>query len=241
MEPAPFTKQCYGKPKRGVIFYFCGWRMPLAVYLPVYWLANLAGYSVHAYSLAEHHVMEADNKGFLEQLKAITDDVEADVLGLQDQGVAFFAAFGNSIGSELALACTKAVPAISAVILNTMRGSTSEFLWHSPYGRTWRALFEIQGYSEATLYNELRPVEACENLDRLGKRRVLLYYSKADKTIPPHNTELFVEALTASGVKHRIITNRYLGHFMASVKNHMLLWVWLSFLRQAEHRLRSHS
>ena len=241
MRDTLFKKRTYGKPRRGVIFYFCGWRMPIGVYLPVYWLANIAGYSVHAYSLAEHYVMEADNKGFLEQLRAIVDDVEASVLGFQDQGVTFFAAFGNSIGSELALACTKAVPAISAAVLNTMRGSTSEFLWHSPYGRTWRSLYESQGYSEATLYNELRPVEACENLDKLGKRRVLLYYSKADKTIPPYNTELFVEALAASGVKHRIVRNRYLGHFWASVKNHMRFWIWWRFLRQAEHRLHTHS
>jgi fermentation-respiration switch protein FrsA (DUF1100 family) len=215
--------------------------MPFWAYLPVYWIANAAGYRVHAYSLAEHYVAEADNKGFLDQLKALTDDVEADVLGFHAQGVEFFVAFGNSIGSELALACTKAVPAISVVVLNTMRGSTSEFLWNSPYGQAWKPLYEVQGYTEATLYNELRPVEACEHLDRLGNRRVLLYYSKADKTIPPYNTELFVKALAASGVKHHIIRNRYLGHFWASVKNHARFWVWLGFLRQAERRLRTHS
>ena len=241
MHVDPFKKRIYGKARRGVIFYFCGWRMPLWAYLPVYWMANIAGYRVHAYSLAEHYVAEADNKGFLDQLKALTDDVEADVLGFHAQGVEFFVAFGNSIGSELALACTKAVPAISVVVLNTMRGSTSEFLWNSPYGQAWKPLYEVQGYTEATLYNELRPVEACEHLDRLGNRRVLLYYSKADKTIPSYNTELFVKALAASGVKHRIIRNRYLGHFWASVKNHARFWVWLGFLRQAERRLRTHS
>jgi dienelactone hydrolase len=215
--------------------------MPFWVYLPVYWMANLAGYRVHAYSLAEHYIMEADNRGFLKQLKAVITSVEADVSDFHDQGVEFFATFGNSIGSELALACAKSVPAVSVVVLNTMRGSTSQFLWHSAYGKLWKSMYEAQGYTEATLYNELRPVEACENLNVLGKRRILLYYSKADKTIPPYNTELFVKALAASDVKHKIITNRYLGHFWASVKNHARFWVWLAFLRQAERRLRTQS
>jgi hypothetical protein len=95
-------------------------------------------------------------------------------LGFHDQGVEFFATFGNSIGSELALACTKSVPAISAVVvLNTMRGSTSEFymaftLWASFRSRSMK----LRATAEATLYNELRLVEACENLDVLGKRRI---------------------------------------------------------------------
>ncbi len=201
----------------------------------------MAGYRVHAYSLAEEYIMEADNKGFLNQLRALTEDVEADVLGFHAQGVEFFATFGNSMGSELALACAKNIPAISAVVLNTIRGSTSDFLWNSPYGQAWKSLYEVQGYTEATLYNDLRPVEATEGLAKLGKRHVLLYYSRADKTIPPNNTELLVKALAAAGIKHRIIQNHYLGHFWASVKNHLYFWVWLGFLRQAEHRLRTHS
>lgn len=241
MKPRPFTKRIYGKPKRGVVFYFCGWRMPIAVYWPVFFILNRAGYRVHAYSIAVDCITEADNKGFLEQLSALIDDVQADVLGFHAQGVEFSACFGNSIGSELALAVSKSVQSVSTVILNTVRGSTSDFLWNSPYGQEWRPLYERQGYTQASLYNELRPVEATEGLDKLRRCRVLLYYSRADKTIPPANTELLVNALAAHRVKHRIVINKYLGHFWCSVKNHAYFWVWLRFLRQQERRVRTHS
>ena len=102
-------------------------------------------------------------------------------------------------------------------------------------------MYKAQGYTEATLYNELRPVEAREYLDRLGRRPILLYYSKADKTIPPHNTELLITALSAEHVQHRVIRNKYLDHFTSSAKNHLAFWTWLSFLREAEHKVKTHS
>jgi len=236
-----FTKRIYGRARRGVIFYFCGWRMPLALYRPVFFVANLAGYRVHAYRLNETHIANADNKGFLKQLQALTDDVKADALGFEAAGVSFMATFGNSLGSELALAVAKQVPLISAVVLNTVRGSTSEFLWHAPYATDWRAMYEHQGYTEASLYNELRPVEAVERLDKLSGKRVLLYYSSVDKTIPPHNTRLLIKALAAHHIRFKLATNRHLGHFWCSVKNHLFFWTWLSFLRKQERRVRTNS
>lgn len=204
-------------------------------------MMNMAGYRVAAYSIAEDRILASDNGGFMQQLHAVIDDVRADLLGYQARGVGFFATFGNSLGSELAMASTKQIPEISAVVLNTVRGSTSEFIWHSPYGKDFKPGYEEQGYTEARMYNELKDVEAAEGLSKLGKRPVLLYYSKADKTIPPRNTELLVTALAAHHVRHRVIRNTYLGHFMASVKNHMRFWIWWRFLRQAEHRLHTHS
>lgn len=211
------------------------------MYRPVFVAMNIAGYGVAGYSIAEDRILASDNIGFMKQLDALVEDVKADVLGYRTQDINFFATFGNSLGSELAMAAAKQVSGISAVVLNTIRGSTSDFIWHSPYGKDFKPGYESQGYTEAQMYNELKEVEAAEGLGKLGKRPVLLYYSKADKTIPPRNTELLVSALSAMHIKHTIIRNKYLGHLMASAKNHLFFWTWLGFLRSAETRVKTSS
>ncbi len=194
-----------------------------------------------AYSLAENNILIGNNGGLVDQVKELIRDVQSDVVGFQAQGVSYFAAFGNSLGSELALTVTKQVPEVSGVVLNTVRGSTSEFIWHAPYAVGFKKLYETRSYTEARMYNELKIVEATEGLNKLGKRPVLLYYSKADTTILPSNTEILVKALAAHHIHHKVIRNRYLGHFMASAKNHLAFWTWLGFLRKQERRVRTNS
>ncbi len=215
--------------------------MPFWVYRPVFAIMTLAGYRVVAHSLAENNILVGDNAGLVSQVNEVIRDVQTDIVRLQSLGTSFFAVFGNSLGSELAMAVAKQTPEVAGIILNTVRGSTSEFIWHAPYAVGFKQLYKSRGYSEAQMYRELKLVEATNNLTSLGKRPVLLYYSKADSTIPPRNTELLITALAASHIVHTLVRNKYLGHFGASVKNHLYFWTWLGFLRTAEYKLKTHS
>lgn len=211
------------------------------LYRPVFVIMNLAGYAVVAYSIAEENIASATNDGFLEQLRQMIIDVRVEFDSYWVGSTRFFACFGNSLGSELALAVAKQIPEVAAIVLNTVRGSTSQFLWHAPYAKAYKKLYQEQGYTEAKLYRELKPVEAGELVDKLKRRRLLIYYSLADKTIPPANTKLLLHALDAEQIHYTLYVNKHLGHFLASAKNHLLFGSWLSFLREAEQRIRTNS
>lgn len=228
-----FVRTTYGWSRRKAVIFVCGWRTSVRWYWPVFRLLNISGYKVYAYEVNTHMASSSNILDYVYQVQAIKDDALA-LIAAAPPTTHWFT-MGNSLGSEIALYIMKSSPQVRATVLNTVRGDTAQFIWTAPSAVLFKAGYVAHGDYKGSLTRKLRPISARYNLDALGDRPVLLYYSRADKVIPRHNTELLIRSMRNAGTNVRIKRNWVLGHFMASAKNFAYFWRWLRFL----HRARS--
>jgi pimeloyl-ACP methyl ester carboxylesterase len=227
-----YHRRQFGKSNKRVIFFFCGWMTKYWIYLPLFPIMVACGYRVYVYELDPKHVASSKTSGYVDQLKALKKDVAHILAGLPNSIKAF--TFGNSLGSESAFYIMKQLPQISGTVLNTVRGSTVDFLWDLPYGLPFKKSYLKMGYEKARLAKELLPVEVTTDLELVNNRPVLVYYSSADMVIPASNTEILLHAMQEKSLSYKVYKGRHLNHFGISTLNHAMFWRWLAFLRAAE-------
>lgn len=227
-----YNRRQFGSTNKRVIFFFCGWMTKYWVYFPLFPIMVACGYRVYVYELNHKHILASDNNKYVEQVKAVKDDV-AKVLSKLPESIQAFT-FGNSLGSESALFVLKHTPQIKAAVLNTVRGNIADFLWDLPYGADFKARYLKLGYTKDRLAKELLTVEPTYQLGLVAGRPLLVYYSKSDTVITPENTKILLKELDSKSIRHRVYSGKYLNHFGISTLNHARFWRWLAFLRAAE-------
>jgi predicted esterase len=226
-----YTRHVYGWSRRKVVLFVCGWRTSALWYRPVYLMLNLAGYKVYSYEVNALVGASPRITDYVEQVEAIAKDASLAIASQAPEAKIF--TIGNSLGSEIALYIMKLQPRVRAAVLNTVRGNIAEFLWTAPSAALFKTGYISQGDYKGSLARKTKNISPHTNLDKLGDRPVLIYYSKPDKIIPRKNTEILISELRRARAKYTVRRNWILGHFGASVKNFVCAWRWLGFMRKA--------
>lgn len=222
-----FERRQFGASRRRALFFIGGYRTSISTYRPFYWLARLLGYRVYAYVLDAERVVSAHITGYVDQVKAVTQDIEVTISSLPSDMELFV--MGNSLGSESALYALKHIARLRAAVLVTARGSIAEFIWNTKEGSAFKPVYEQNGYDFEQLAKELRPIEPLQVLDKTVSRPIYLIYAADDTVIPPANTELLI-----GGVKYfKIKRYRRGNHGGATIMGLAAFWRWHYFFKRA--------
>lgn len=226
-----YTRHEYGWSRRKIVLFVCGWRTSSLWYRPVYLLLNIFGYKVYSYEVNALVGASPRIIDYVEQVEAIKVDALAVVAAAGNHTK--IVAMGNSLGSEIALYIMKSEPRVGAAVLNTVRGNIADFLWTAPSASLFKTGYVTQGDYKSSLARKTKDISPHTNIDKLGDRPILVYYSRPDKIIPRKNTEQFITELRRAGANYTVRRNWFLGHFGASIKNFAYAWRWLAFIQKA--------
>lgn len=225
-----FNEKIFGVHNRRVVFLFAGMGTRTWLYtLPIRRLVR-HGYKVVAYDFHPAVVRKGDADNFLQLAEDVSRSVRQHIEQFQKQGDSYFAAFGVSMGTLMAIKVAGENAAIKKVIINLTYGSVAENVWTWKFVERTKRTSIAQGHTMASLDRKLAPVSPIPNAPKLKDKDVLLYLSSKDKILLFAQGRQFKDALDMHGVAHMYVQNDKHGHIIGGwqhMKNHR---VWMDFL-----------
>lgn len=231
-----YRVKVYGKPNKGVVFFFCPFGMRrwqfLLPHLPISSLVKV-GFQVVCY---DYNIIKvtATPKSSKRILDEVLQDVQQRVNIYKKNGVENISSFGASLGSLFASYCSAKIPEIRKVVLNVPYGDMVGHILSAP-----RMLLlpkhRVQRYitlggGEKQLRKFFAGYSPLDNISELKKKKILLYLSKKDRVLLYSNSSKLKKELESAGNLH-YIENTKLGHFWTATYNHVKSSVYINFIQ----------
>lgn len=144
-------------------------------------------------------------------VEAVIQDACTEIDVLNEHPRTFYS-YGVSMGSVMAIKLAKTSKHIQKVVLNTVYGSSAKQIWdHRALGWTRKHL-EDAGKDWKILSEETAHIEPYKNVDSLRGKDILIFYSTADKSHLPGNTEILLQALSKHEIPYTLVTDSKKGH-----------------------------
>ncbi|HET8709034.1 MAG TPA: alpha/beta hydrolase [Candidatus Saccharimonadales bacterium] len=225
-----FNEKEFGGDNKKVVFLFAGMGTRIWLYKSAIQALVQNGYHVIAYDFHPAIVKKGDTDNFLQVAEAVSDKVAKHITQSKADGSEYFAAFGVSMGTLLAIKVASENPEITHLVVNLTYGSVAENVWTWKFIESTKRLAIKQGYDMESLDHKLAPVSPIPSAPKLKGKKVLLYLSSKDKILRFEQSSQFKEALDENGVDYRYVQDDKRGHIMAGLKNMRRKHIWLDFL-----------
>lgn len=231
-----YRVKVYGKPSERVVFFFCPfgarrWQF-LLPWLPVKRLMR-AGFQVVCYDF-NTAIGRKGPAHALEVVKAVEQDVERRVTGFRKRGVTHLSCFGVSMGTLFAAYSAAHNPSIKKVVLNLSYSDIADHILNFP-GMVFLPKRSVKKWIRAAggvkeIKDVTAPYSPLTYVDKLSKKRVLLYLSRKDRVLRYPSTSQLKYALEQLNTDLTYIENPRHGHYITASINNIKSSVYIPFL-----------
>lgn len=221
-----FRSKNFGQPSKRVVFLLTGWPTRIWEYFLVTSSLAKNNYFCIAYEYDKEILTEFDNVD--KNIQLVVTNVLHKIKRLKKKGVVEFSLFGTSFGAVIALEIARKSNDIKKVVLNLPTAHITDILTSKSI--LVRPLMKvINSYKPSTKNEQLQPIN---NLMGLKSKKVLIYLAKKDQIVPYDKAKRLVDEMEKLKINHQVILNKYLTHYLAASKNHLVSSQYLQFLNK---------
>lgn len=202
-------------------------------YRPVIARLLASGFNVCVYDYPASPLLRAQPHEWVDFNQALTNSIRENVQAEQLRNPdARFGIVGASVGSTLGLHAAKHIPELERMVFVTLYGSSAQLVWESKQLKKIKKKFVRANMTMQDAFQAFGQLEGTTELERLGRRPILLFASMDDQVISYGNTTLFIRAAVEA--------NLNFSYHVVGVRRHSLALVhvfkdharWLPFLQE---------
>lgn len=214
----------------GTIFIMAAFGTKVWHYRPVVRVLLHNGFKVHVYDYLSKPLLDVDPEHWVEFNRRINADLAQKIEGEKRRHkAARFGIIGASVGSMLAIHAAKLFEEFEKIMLVTAYGSSSNHVWESPKLVKIKQRFELTNRSPKEAYELFGYMEPTYQLQRIGRRKILLFANEGDRTIRFENTKLLIEEARRLGINLTYKRIRAVRHSTTLIKVFRDQKTWLPF------------
>lgn len=226
-----FTKKTYGEKNSKIIIVFSSW--PIKSWY-LWFLGKLLAannFKVIVYSL-NRHIFQPNPVVIAKQYALIKEDAINSIKSLPKHQQNKISVMGISFGSQLAFMLANDLHSVAKIIANLSGADMAEIVWswNNNALNGFKNKLRRKGWTLQKLQKTWFDLSPIHNLDRLIRKKILLYGAEKDELIPYFQTQELIHALDERNIKYQTIVNIRHNHVISCLINILKFDTYLRFL-----------